>query len=120
MASQPRIVSRREWGAATSIPGGRSVSPSQRRFYVVHYPVMSAREEKQWCRDVEAMHRRQGWDAAPGYNYLIGQSGTIYEGYGRRRSTASTRRHTTPTAGASATCNRRPPPAPRWRRSLTR
>jgi hypothetical protein len=83
MATQPKIISRREWGAATTIPGGRSVAPSARRFYVVHYPVMSARDERQWCRDVEAMHRRQGWQAAPGYNFLIGQSGTIYEGCGR-------------------------------------
>lgn len=83
MASQPRIISRSEWGAATSIPSGRSVSPSQRRFYVVHYPVMGDRDERQWCRDIERMHRNQGWGAAPGYNFLVGQSGTIYEGCGR-------------------------------------
>jgi hypothetical protein len=44
---------------------------------------MSTRDERQWCRDIEGMHRRQGWAAAPGYNFLIGQSGTIYEGCGR-------------------------------------
>jgi hypothetical protein len=83
MAAQPRIVSRREWGAATTIPSGRGVSPAARRFYVVHWPVMSSRDERQWCRDIERIHRNQGWGAAPGYNFLIGQSGTIYEGCGR-------------------------------------
>src|ERR1700733_2424716 len=83
MAAQPPIVSRREWGAATTIPSGRSVSPATRRFYVVHWPVMSTRDERQWCRDIERIHRNQGWAAAPGYNFLIGQSGTIYEGCGR-------------------------------------
>jgi N-acetylmuramoyl-L-alanine amidase len=83
MAAKPPIVTRSQWGARTSIPGGRGVAASSRRFYVVHWPVMSARDERQWCRDVEAMHRNQGWGAAPGYNFLIGQSGTIYEGCGR-------------------------------------
>jgi hypothetical protein len=83
MAAAPRVVSRREWGAATTVPGGRFVSPQTRRFFVVHWPVMSARDERQWCRDIERMHRNQGWGAAPGYNYLVGQSGTVYEGCGR-------------------------------------
>ena len=83
MSPQPRIVSRREWGAATTIPGGRFVSPSARRFFVVHWPVMGTRDERQWCRDIERMHRGQGWAAAPGYNFLVGMSGTIYEGAGR-------------------------------------
>lgn len=83
MASQPPILSRREWGAATTIPSGRSVAPSSRRFYVVHWPVMGTRDERQWCRDIERIHRNQGWAAAPGYNFLVGQSGTIYEGCGR-------------------------------------
>jgi hypothetical protein len=81
--SAPRIVSRREWGAATTVPGGRHVPPSARRFFVVHWPVMGARDERQWCRDIERMHRNQGWGTAPGYNFLVGQSGTIYEGCGR-------------------------------------
>lgn len=83
MAAQPPIVSRSGWGARTSIPGGRGVAPSSRRFFVVHYPVMGTRDERQWCRDVEAMHRNQGWGVAPGYNYLVGMSGTIFEGCGR-------------------------------------
>lgn len=83
MAAQPRIVTRREWGAATSIPGGRGVAPGSRRYFVVHWPVMSSRDERQWCRDIERIHRGNGWAAAPGYNYLVGQSGTIFEGCGR-------------------------------------
>jgi len=35
-------------------------------------------------RAIEASHRNgQGWQAAPGYNFLVGRSGTIYEGCGR-------------------------------------
>lgn len=83
MAITPRIVTRREWGAATTVPSGRSVPPSSRRFFVVHWPVMGMRDERQWCRDIERIHRGQGWAAAPGYNFLVGQSGLIYEGCGR-------------------------------------
>jgi hypothetical protein len=78
----PQIVTRAQWGAASSIPGGRGVANSARRWTVCHWPVMSARDERQWCRDIERMHRNQGWQAAPGYNFLVGQSGTIYEGAG--------------------------------------
>jgi len=42
---------------------------------------MSNRDERQWCRDIEAMHLRQGW-AVIGYNALIGMSGAVYEGTG--------------------------------------
>lgn len=83
MAAQPRIVSRREWGAATSVPGGRGQPLSTRRFFVVHWPVMTDRNEHQWCRDIERIHRNQGYAVGPGYNFLVGQSGTIYEGAGR-------------------------------------
>jgi len=79
----PPIVTRSGWGAATAIPAGRFVSPQARRFFVVHWPVMGTRDERQWVRDIERMHRGQGWGAAPGYNFLVGQSGTIYEGAGR-------------------------------------
>lgn len=83
MSAQPPIVSRREWGAATTIPSNRFVAPSSRRFFVVHWPVMNVTDERAACRSIEAMHRNQGWAAAPGYNFLVGQSGTIYEGCGR-------------------------------------
>jgi hypothetical protein len=83
MTPQPNIVTRAGWGARTTIPSGRFVSPQSRRFFVVHYPVMSDRDEHLWCQAIEAEHRAQGWAAAPGYNYLVGMSGTIYEGCGR-------------------------------------
>jgi hypothetical protein len=82
MAAAPRIVTRREWGATTSIPGGRNIAPSSRRFFVAHWPVMSSRDERQWCRDIERLHFNQ-WRMGPGYNFLVGQSGAIYEGCGR-------------------------------------
>jgi hypothetical protein len=79
-----RVVSRREWGAQFTIPGGRHVPPASRRFFVVHWPATNnVGNERQLVRSIEAQHRRQGWAAAPGYNYLVGMSGTIYEGCGR-------------------------------------
>jgi hypothetical protein len=79
MASQPPIVPRSVWGGRGSRSG--TLSPTSRRFYVVHYPVMSLRDERQWMRDIEAMHMNQGWGMI-GYSYGIGLSGTIYEGCG--------------------------------------
>jgi hypothetical protein len=83
MSAQPRIVTRREWGAATSIPSGRAVAPSTRRYFVVHWPVMNVTDEAAACRSIERIHRNQGWAIGPGYNYLVGMSGAIYEGCGR-------------------------------------
>lgn len=79
------IVTRAQWGAAFTIPGGRFVAPSQRRWFVVHWPgsAVSA-DERAEVRSIERQHRQgQGWQAAPGYNFLVGRSGTIYEGCGR-------------------------------------
>jgi hypothetical protein len=84
MSAQPPIVSRASWGAATRVAGNRGVSPSQRRRFVVHWPVMSSRDERQWCRDIERMHASSiSSEAAPAYNFLCGQSGTLFEGCGR-------------------------------------
>lgn len=79
MAAKPPIVSRSQWGGRGSRSG--TIAPSQRRFYVVHYPVMGTRDEAQWMRDIESMHINQGWGMI-GYSYGIGQSGTIFEGCG--------------------------------------
>ena len=79
------IVTRAQWGAAFTIPGGRHVAPSQRFWFVVHWPgsAVSA-DERAVVRAIERHHRQgQGWQAAPGYNFLVGRSGTIYEGCGR-------------------------------------
>ena len=78
------VVSRSGWGAATSVPSNRFVAPSARRYFVVHWPASNpGADERAVCRQIEAQHRGQGWAAAPGYNYLVGQSGTVYEGCGR-------------------------------------
>jgi peptidoglycan hydrolase-like protein with peptidoglycan-binding domain len=79
------IVTRAQWGAQFSIPGGRHVAPSARRWFVVHWPGSAvAGDERAVVRAIERSHRQgQGWQAAPGYNFLVGRSGTIYEGCGR-------------------------------------
>lgn len=77
------IVGRGGWGAARGIPGGRHVAPSARRHFVVHWPGGSVgADERQMVRNIDSSHARQGW-AVVGYNFLVGQSGTIYEGAGR-------------------------------------
>jgi hypothetical protein len=84
MTAAPPIVTRAQWGAAFTIPGGRHVAPSARRFTVVHWPGGNVSgDEAAIVRSIERQHRGQGWGAAPGYNYLVGQSGTIFEGCGR-------------------------------------
>lgn len=77
-----RVIPRAEVGYTRGIPGGRHVPLSARRFFVAHWPVMAARDERQWCRDIDRMHANQGW-AVIGYNFLVGQSGNVYEGAGR-------------------------------------
>jgi hypothetical protein len=84
MMSVP-VVTRAQWGAAFTIPGGRFVAPSARRWFVVHWPGSAVSgDERAVVRSIERSHRQgQGWAAAPGYNYLVGRSGTIYDGCGR-------------------------------------
>ena len=79
------IVTRAQWGAQFAIPGGRHVAPSARRWFVVHWPGTAVgADERAVVRAIERSHRvGQGWQAAPGYNFLVGRSGTIYEGCGR-------------------------------------
>jgi len=79
------IVRRAQWGAQFSIPGGRFVAPGSRRFFVVHWPAGAVSgDERAAVRAIERSHRvGQGWQAAPGYNFLVGRSGTVYEGAGR-------------------------------------
>jgi len=78
---QPPIRLRSQWGATRKIPAGRTVPLSQRRYFVVHWPVMSARPNDQWARDIERMHLNQGW-ALIGYNFLVFPDGQILEGAG--------------------------------------
>jgi peptidoglycan hydrolase-like protein with peptidoglycan-binding domain len=79
------VVTRAQWGAQFSIPGGRHVAPSARRWFVVHWPGGGvAADERQAVRNIESFHRRSlNWQATPGYNFLVGQSGTVFEGCGR-------------------------------------
>jgi hypothetical protein len=79
------VVTRAQWGAAFTIPGGRHVAPSARRWFVVHWPGSAVgNDERAVVRSIEQFHRRNlGWQAAPGYNFLVGRSGTVYEGCGR-------------------------------------
>ena len=82
MASQPRITPRSTWRPARGVPSGRGVALSQRRWFVAHYPVMSARPNHQWMRDIERVHLNNGWFGF-GYNYAIAMDGEIMEGAGR-------------------------------------
>lgn len=78
------IVTRSQWGAAYPMSSNR-VSLSSRRYFVCHWPGSSGRvaDERATVRAIERQHANQGWSARPGYNFLVGMSGTIYEGAGR-------------------------------------
>lgn len=78
------IITRAQWGAAYPVSSNK-VPLSSRRYYVAHWPGSSGRvtNEVNTVRAIERQHASQGWSARPGYNYLIGMSGAIYEGCGR-------------------------------------
>lgn len=78
------IVTREQWGARYGRSSNR-VALSSRRFFVAHYPAAAGAvtNEVASVRSIEQQHANQGWSARPGYNFLIGMSGTIYEGCGR-------------------------------------
>lgn len=78
-----RIVSRAEWGARpwSGTPG--SVPLSSRTEFFVHWhggpPPYSAGVAVP--REIERIHRAQGWSGV-GYNFVVDQAGTVYEGRG--------------------------------------
>jgi hypothetical protein len=78
------IVTREQWGAKYGRSSNR-VALSSRRYFVAHYPAAAGAitNEAATVRSIEQQHAYQGWSARPGYNYLVGMSGTIYEGCGR-------------------------------------
>jgi hypothetical protein len=78
------IVTREQWGAKYGRSSNR-VALSSRRYFVAHYPAAAGAitNEVASVRSIEQQHANQGWSARPGYNFLIGMSGTIYEGCGR-------------------------------------
>lgn len=77
------IINRGGWNARYKIPTNRYVANSSRRYYVAHYPGGNiGNDGAANCRSIEQQHKNQGWDACPGYNFLVSRSGLIYEGCG--------------------------------------
>jgi N-acetylmuramoyl-L-alanine amidase len=78
------IVTREQWGARYPRSSNR-VALSSRRWFVCHWPGSGGTitNEAATVRSIEQQHANQGWSARPGYNFLVGQSGTIFEGAGR-------------------------------------
>lgn len=87
-----RIVSRNDWGAQFNVRP-ITVPITQRRFFVVHWPGGAVLpDERATIRGIERFHRvNKGWNSAPGYNFFVGQSGTIYEGCGLNQIGAHSR-----------------------------
>lgn len=77
------IVSRAEWGATPWDGTPNSVALSQRTEFFVHYdggnPITYT--GVQVPRAIERAHLNQGWSGI-GYNFVVDQAGTIYEGRG--------------------------------------
>ncbi|MET9776118.1 peptidoglycan-binding protein [Streptomyces sp. NPDC006367] len=78
-----KIISRAAWGAKPwhGTPG--TVEPTRRTEFFVHYDGGHhvTRTGYAIMRAIEAQHLGQGW-AGVGYNFVIDQAGTIYEGRG--------------------------------------
>ncbi|QAY15931.1 endolysin [Streptomyces phage Janus] len=77
------IVSRSAWGAKPWNGTPNSVSLSQRTEFFIHYDGANHINYTgvQVPRTIERTHINQGW-AGVGYNFVIDQAGTIYEGRG--------------------------------------
>ena len=80
------IITRPQWGSQFTNTA-RNAPLSGRRQWVSHWPGSSGRvaDEAATVRAIERQHANQGWSARPGYNFLIGMSGRVYEGCGRDR-----------------------------------
>ncbi len=78
-----KIVSRSTWGAKPWNGTPASVALSQRTEFFVHYdggnPINYTGVKVP--QTIERSHRNQGWSGV-GYNFVIDQDGTIYEGRG--------------------------------------
>ncbi|MEV7512103.1 peptidoglycan-binding protein [Streptomyces sp. NPDC091201] len=78
-----QIISRAEWGAQPWDGTPAAVSPSRRTEFYVHYdggtPI--TRTGYAIMRAIEAGHLGQNW-AGIGYNFVVDQAGTAYEGRG--------------------------------------
>lgn len=80
------VVSRSGWGARFGRRGRRSIGRVDlvvaHHSYVPDVPANAAAERRA-CRGIEHYHAVDlGWSAAPGYPWLIGQTGIVYEGVG--------------------------------------
>ena len=83
IASAPKIVTRRQWGADESLRGGRPDYAAVKMAFIHHTAsgnTYTAAEAPAVVRGIYAYHTRSlGWSDI-GYNFLIDRFGTIYEG----------------------------------------
>ncbi|MGW0033064.1 peptidoglycan-binding protein [Streptomyces sp. NPDC003314] len=77
------IISRSTWGASPWEGTPNTVPLSSRSEFFVHYDGAHEIHRTGYAvpRAIEAVHLRQGW-AGIGYNFVVDQAGTIYEGRG--------------------------------------
>ncbi|NML55202.1 hypothetical protein HHL19_35245 [Streptomyces sp. R302] len=77
------IISRTTWGATPWKGTPDTVPLTQRTEFYIHYDGAHqiTRTGYAVLRAIEAVHLRKGW-AGVGYNFVIDQAGTIYEGRG--------------------------------------
>lgn len=81
--STPKVVKRAGWGARK--PKYRNTSSAQKVDAIHHTTgkTLGHIDEAQWVRNIQAFHMgpSRGWSDI-GYNWIVGPSGTIYEGRG--------------------------------------
>jgi len=78
-----RVVSRREWGAKPA-KATTPLQPARVTMFVLHHTTGSYRgASARTVRQIQAFHQgpERGWSDV-GYNFLIGDDGTVYEGRG--------------------------------------
>lgn len=80
------LTTREGWGARTTRTGrpmGKVARLVVHHFWRPDVPATASRaQEREVMRGVEAYHASQGWSAAPGYQYVVFDSGRAYEGVG--------------------------------------
>jgi len=76
-----RVVSRREWGAQPA-KATTPLQPARVTMFVLHHTTGSYRGART-VRQIQAFHQgpERGWSDV-GYNFLVGDDGTVYEGRG--------------------------------------
>ena len=109
-----KIIPRTEWGAKPWRNQPATVPASARRYFLVHYHggVPSASTGNAVPRDVEVIHRANGWSGI-GYNFAVDQAGAIYEGRGWDLAGAHSPPHNTDGIGVYVAIggDQRPTPA---------